>query len=55
MQVRVVGVAYLFPGQERTNGSCGNFDAFPSGRSAVPGDFTHLMCSRDNFDAYSYM
>ena len=42
MPVRVVGVAYLFPGQERANGSCDNFNAFPSGKSAVPGDCTHL-------------
>ena len=42
MRVRVVGVAFLFPVQERANGSCGNFDAFPSGQSSVPGDCTHL-------------
>ena len=42
MPVRVVGMAFLFPGRERTNGSCYNFDAFPSGQSAVPGDCTHL-------------
>ena len=41
-EVRVVGVAFLFPGRERANGSCGNFDAFPSSRSAVPGDCTHF-------------
>ena len=42
MRVRVVGVAFLYPGRERANGSCDNFDAFPSGRSAVPGDCSHL-------------
>ena len=28
MRVRVVGVAFLFPGRERANGSCDNFDAY---------------------------
>ena len=42
MRVRVVGVVFLFPGQERANGSCDNFDAFPSGQSAVAGDCTQL-------------
>ena len=42
MRVRVVGMAFLFAGRERANGSFGNFDAFPSSRSAVPADCTHL-------------
>ena len=42
MPVRMVGEAFLFPGWERANGSCDNFDAFPFRRSAVPGDCTHL-------------
>ena len=28
MQVRVVGVAFLFPVRERANGSCDNFDVY---------------------------
>ena len=28
MQVRVVGMAFLFPGRERANGSCDNSDAY---------------------------
>ena len=28
MRVRVVGVVFVFPGRERANGSCDNFDAY---------------------------
>ena len=28
MRERVVGVVFLFPGRERANGSCDNFDAY---------------------------
>ena len=28
MRVRVLGVAFLFPGREKGNGSCDNFDAY---------------------------
>ena len=42
MRVRMVGVVFLFPERERANGSCDNFDALPTGHSAVAGDCTHL-------------
>ena len=28
MRVRMVGVVFLFPGRERANGSCDNFDVY---------------------------